>query len=673
MIGDPLTGERAREKKEGVPVDGFRIRRALLNGRKSLLAAAIAGLVLGYLGGKFLVKSPFKTAALIKFEGGPQIEGLPATDHTALGAAAEAFALQPLLERVREEIGFKGNLTTLSKLIEHSVDHQSNVIHVLVSADTAQGVADFAKTVSEVFIEYHEDQQKKRIEVEIGSVDKRIVAAEGESDRARTAYNSFRDEHGIADLTTEQQNTLESAAKLSAKAELATSEIRALEARVKSLEQQLAATPKTTTVGTGSPERAALRRLQAELATARTTLSPQHPRVQALQQQVAELRKRSGSSTSSGGTVTASTLYQTVEQSLRAAKANLEALREQQKGLQELADKAQGRVTSFSQIEGQATSLLSQVKVSEQLVTDLNATKTRLRDNMRRPESGFIVLDPGAVPEYAKRSRTKAMVFGGVPIAVFLGMLCWLLSKEFTGLRVRTPAEFAYWGSAPVVGATPWPRDEQAIEDLVADLDDYAPESQGSLLIVGARDQEETLVADLTDRLSHDWFADPTVEDQYDDAYADGHAPYERFDSAGALVTPAREGSGPIPMPPPVQQYPLPQGGSTSTALATRPRPRPTGAAIQRHVQAPPPAIEVEAWSGPSEGQPLRRAARLADRVLVLVPSGELSAMDVRALSTRLGRDKGIGYLVVNLEQEMVGLPDRAGDVDSFWNRPGQS
>ena len=77
--------------------------------------------------------------------------------------------------------------------------------------------------------------------------------------------------------------------------------------------------------------------------------------------------------------------------------------------------------------------------------------------------------------------------------------------------------------------------------------------------------------------------------------------------------------------------------------------------------------LELEAWDGPFEGQALRRAARLADRVVVLVRSGAMSALAIQQIPRRIGRAQGIGYLVVALPDELQTLPDRCGKVAEFW------
>lgn len=72
------------------------------------------------------------------------------------------------------------------------------------------------------------------------------------------------------------------------------------------------------------------------------------------------------------------------------------------------------------------------------------------------------------------------------------------------------------------------------------------------------------------------------------------------------------------------------------------------------------------AWNGPLSGPLLRRAARLAHRVMVVVSSG-MSVVELARVHTRLGREKGVGYVLVNVSDAYVDLHDRVGSVGEFW------
>ena len=83
-----------------------------------------------------------------------------------------------------------------------------------------------------------------------------------------------------------------------------------------------------------------------------------------------------------------------------------------------------------------------------------------------------------------------------------------------------------------------------------------------------------------------------------------------------------------------------------------------------------PHAAEVSgvamAWNGPLSGPVLRRAARLAHRVIVVVSSGA-SAVELTRVQARLGRGDGVGYVLINSEDRYAEHHDRVGPVDQFW------
>jgi uncharacterized protein involved in exopolysaccharide biosynthesis len=617
-----------------------------LAGKWLLLGTALGSLIVGFVLAKFVMSSVYESTAMLKFEGTVHIEGMPPEDD-ALRPAAQALHRQAFLQRIADEVGFEGSFTTLGKLIEYDLDARAASLWVTVPGETAQDAAQFAKTVIDTFIEYHEGQQAMRVEVEISRIGKRIVAAEDEAKFARRKYDEFRDAHGIANLSTEQESMLESAARLHAKSELAVPEVRSLEAWVKSLETQLASTPQTRVVtGEDSPERAVYQQLRQELVTARATLSRSHPRVQSLQQQVDHLRAqlRSGGTGTWGGDgqLATNTTYQSIARELRAARSNLEARRERQRGLVELAERARERVEAFSDIEGEASGLLAQVKIDENLVQGLLRTEATLEDAFRNPSSGFMILDPGSVPEYPVRNKMKLVVFGAVPLVSFGLALLFLFSGEFRGLRVQTPAEVAFWGSGPVLGTTSWPNDPHGLEELVAGLDDYPP---AKVLFVSGSPDEAQLATELAHRMYDHWVITRGTPRR-----------------APTRPAPIPEPT-PIQTPPPSGPYPISRS-SPSSALTTSPSVRPVEVLPTRLVKD---RVNLEAWDPPYEGQTLRRAARLADRVVVLVHSGALSAPQLNRTHQRLGREGGIGYVVVGLPDELSSLPDRVGDVAEFW------
>ncbi len=639
--------------RPGAPVDPFRLRRAMWARRYFLLASWLGGLALGFLIAKLGMSSAYESTALLKFEGNSSVSRvLGARD--ALAPSAEALHHQAVLKEIAERIEFKGPLSALEAQLPYDLDLKSETMSFTVSGKTSEEAASRARVVTETMFAYLSEGHAKRAELELQRIRSRIVAAEDAAEDSRRKYDEFREANGIADLSSDQRRMLESAAGLRADSEIAASEIRALEAEVASLEEQLATTPQTRVLTGNSPERLALEDLRRQLATSRASLSDNHPQVQSLEQQVRQLqsqvRRGATSSSTGGGLVAANTTHQNITDELRSAKSNLLALQERQRSLTELAATAQVRVENFSDIEGEATSLLADVEVNDALAQDLRKTEAAIEDALQNPSSGFTVLDAGSLPEYPVRNKLKLVVFGLIPLLTLGLALGFVLRREFDGLRVQTPNEIAYWGGGPVLGTTSWPMDSEGLEELVAGLDDYAPDARGLVLIVGGSNDERPLALELAERMNEDW----TMAQQSSTSASPSDRPFVVTPQPIHEAPPAPTRSGP---------YPTSRPPSGSTALATRPSIPP----LALRTQTSRERVTLEAWDGPLEGQALRRAARLADRVLVLIRCGGPSAIELKSMKSRLGRDDGVGYIVLGLAPHLRGLPDRAGDVSEFW------
>ena len=611
-----------------------------------MVGVTLLSAVVGFFLVKVIIGPTYETTAVLKYEGGLRIAGLESASVLSLGPAADALGRQQVLTGIRDELDFGGSLQGLSKAIVYETDVHAQTLRITGSAVSAEGAADFVQVIVDVFLDYHRQRHARRVEQELSRVATRIEAAEQGAEEARRRYNEFRERHEIADLSTEQESLIGSAASLRADSQLMTSDIRGLEAQVRSLEAQLAEVPKTATLSTNAaPEQGAYDGLREELMRSRASLSEEHPRVQALERQVEQARKQLRGSSGGRGLVGANTTYFAIDAELRAARSELTTLRERQKGLAGMAERAQGRVASFSGLEGDLSALLAEVEVNDALLVRLRGTEAALEDALEDPPSGFTVLDPGPVPEFPVPSKRKLLfvVFVGLGFLIAFAFVLW---REFKGLRLQTPAEIAFWGNGPVLGTTPWPSDPYGLDELVAALDDYAPNARGFLMLVGGTPSEDTLALGLARRMNADELTG---------------APPQSVTQVSDPVS-ART---PLQTPPPSGPYPI--GGASAASTAAAPS-RSTALALRPvKLARRDPLLEIQAWDGSFEGQALRRAARLADRVIVLVRANTMSALSIHDVRRRLGRDTGIGFLVLDLSEEYQGLPDRVGDVTGFW------
>jgi len=634
----------------GMPIDLYRVLLVLWQGRFWLVLAATLGLVAGVAYAKFGIANTYTALALLKYEGIERVEGMPAPSRGEVGSLVQTVRIPDVLRPVQERLQLPGSVGSLASAVNAVQDYQTNMIRIETFATTAEMAADLANTITDVFLDYHKNLQLERLREAITGIDGRIEAAQHRLDEARHAYDDFRESHGVADLTTEQRSGIDTAVDLRSQRDMIEAEIQALDARVQQLRRNLRSAPRmvVTSAAGASPEASERARLEVELATARSNLSQNHPRVQALEAQLAALNSRARSGSTSR--VEASTLgisadYSNNQVALSTALADLESARERLRGINELATRADERLTEYTELEGQGVALMTDLRVAEQLMSELRDQRARLENATREPRSGFIVVAPATVPEAPTSGKKKYVAALGIPLAAVLIAVLGLIGRELRGLRVATPAEVAYWSRTPVVGMTTWPRDDAAVEQLIADLDDFAPNAQGDTLVVAGNAEATELARRFAAMLSSDWSEttlSPVESGAFRDSDPGGHRTFR--ETQETIVTPA------------------PQAAAAAGSVAL------VRASSQSLALVPSEYQRVNAWEGEEQGQGIRRAARLSDRVLVVVSAGQATVKDLISMRLRLGRTKGVGCVLVGVDDKFRSVPDRIGPVDEFWS-----
>ncbi len=656
--GEDEEGGRSRP---GFPVDLFRLRRAVLRGKWWLLAAGAIGAIIGYVIGKFVVQHTYEASASIQYIGLPdQPAHIVQRDQPGLVAAAQSpEVLYAWRDRMGELDGVP--LAALRAMVLVNSDANSGLVTFTTWADSPERAAGMANTAIELFLAHHETRRSGELNAEIGGLEERIAVTRADLTTARETYDAFRRANGISDLTAEQEAAIEQAADLRSQADLGHAEVESLEARVAQLRGELGRTARTETVSSGaSDEQRRVRQLRQLLEEARGQgLGDNHPRVQSLERQVAAAERAGGATTGASRTST-NPVYAQIASALQSAETELEAARQRVASLEQLAVQAQERTARFSEIEGQAATLLAQVNMKQTLLNELGESRTAIEDQLRDVETGFRIVAAARPPDTALPSKKKYAVALGIPVAFMAIMFAMLLFRELRGLTVQTAKEVAFWGGGPVIGTTTWPRDPRALLDLIADLDDFAPEARGTMLVVGSTDGDRQLALEIASQLNHDWTSSTQVE-----------VPVIGRLTAGTKSTPPAgrgyyDDDGDEVLSGEIHDGPTEISVATGTELALLDYPT----EVERPPELPDPSDRMlcTAWTQRPEGQALRRAARLADRVLVVVTSGGIKAADLASIRTRLGVDDSIGYVLTGVSDEISKLPDRTGDVEAFWS-----
>ncbi|MDH3202955.1 MAG: hypothetical protein OEM15_18855, partial [Myxococcales bacterium] len=599
--------QAAKPKRPGLPVEPRRILGILAGHRKELIRAFVGAAVLALIA-SFFVPRTYESSAHILYEGTPLLDG--DSDKDDPDAFLDTALSSSRLREVRERLGWNHSLKALAAQLRVAQESESSM-QIVAEAGTAEDAQALAQTVLDVFLDRQASFNANRLEALRTETQVALEHAKERRAEAAKAYESFQEKSGKPDLLQDQARLLERVAELRSGADEAAVEAAAQRARIEELQKAQRDLPRqvvaSATVGT--PVDAPLAQARAELATARATLSEEHPRVQALQQRVNSLQKQRQSQPNERGEqmMMSNPARDAVEQELATTRAALAAAEEREAALRVLIKSVKAEADALAPAEDEARQVLQALAVADKRLGDLNERATRLHDAAVGPMTGFRVLSAPQLPEEARPSKTSVLLLALLPILVVLIFALVTLARTLRTLAVEAPREVAWWGNGPVLGTSVWPRDPDALDVFVDELEDHGVRGAGRTLVVPATETERDIACAFAIRLSEaPWLAAAILD-------VEERPPHVH---ARPLVTPVQP-----PVTPRLSSQNTTSVSPAHTIKTPRPPTRPTVQGIApaaskkskwssapppapEHDRAPKPAVEQD---GPSSSRPPRK------------------------------------------------------------------
>lgn len=630
-----------RAIRYGKAVDPGRLTRAIFRRLLWIGLVTAVGLVVGVLVARFVVKQEFTGRSQLLWEPAPG--RLSSRDE--LITLVDSVKVGTNLQEIQRRMKIGGTPEVLASRLDIVLTGmESRLINFSALAPTAEEAAALSNTTVQVFLGQQTDLARQRGEERVRDLKAAHESAKNDLAASRKTYDDFRRENGIIDISTETERLIEEAADLRAKAELKAEQRR----------------NRPTTGGRGVDAAGGaladeIRNVRSQISTGQTAgWTDEHPQMVRLKSRLRELesQRTNAPPPQPVGTPRPRTEPDTQEPDTLEARQ---------------ATEAEQRLALLSGAAGQASQLLAAVNVAESHVAETLTAVNTATDAARNPKPEFRVISAAIPPTLPSKSLRRPIAIG-LPMLFGLLSLIVVLGVELRGLRVYTASEVAYWGKGPVVGSSTWPSGPHTLKALVEELGDLAPRARGTTLVVPIRKDDEMVAEAVAGRLQ---LFTNAVTATDDDDVADTKIFVDAHDTGKPVggVYEAQIVDTRITPPPP--------GAGRGGALSVRSPME--DARLQHFGQAalsqpssigPVDPLDIPkfaAWKGPLDGPHLRGAVRMADRVLVVIPSGRLSAPNIAEVRTQLGRDEGIGYLVFDVSPDLAKLGDRAGPVEAFW------
>jgi uncharacterized protein involved in exopolysaccharide biosynthesis len=673
--------------RPGLPVEPVRLWTSVRRDWKWLLFALLIWGVLG-LGIAFLVvRHAYKSEGVLLWE--PQGGG--AADHRVLATQAASVKLPVTLAKVKQRLKLGYPINVLEQQVDVWYDMNTNLVTVQGGGGSAEEARKLADTVIAVFLENQTEIARARANDAAKALDKDLEAARAQLNQARKEYDEFRAEHGIADIDAEVALAAQHVSELRGLQQLAQLDKKAADARASALANlvkgQRAMIVQSASSSNTSAALAAQKR--TDLATAKARFSADHPTVRALEAELAALEASAKAKTNvaSSTTSSANPEYAALQNALSTAQVDGITAEQRDQSFAQILETAERRVSQLTVNQGKAHALVANITRHAERIQGLEVQYALAEDTVRTPPVEFRILTPASLPEWPEKSKRR-IIAAGMPIGGVLVALLALLIRPLRDGKIHTAREAAFWANMPVVCTSAWPRDREAFFPLIDELSDDGNAARGFTLVLSASPHERVLAEELAYWLGGSSLGNDGRPMPRADANGNGHAhgrnaaddsepanpafvarpnPTATTGAAATIIdaSGAAGGAGAV-------GGQAGGGVQSGSALAIVGPTASTGPlAAYRKQQAAMTAMRAgaHAWVGDLEGPALRRAARAADRVLIVLTSGTEKLTSLTSLRTRLGRDTGVALLLLGVKPELLHLPDRVGDVDRFWRQ----
>lgn len=477
--------DKPGSENAGAPLDPMRLGIGIWRRRWFVAAMAVIGTVIGAIVAKTLIPPVFEARGVVECDRCSET----GFGDRELATLQESVKLPQHMERVRQKLGLETTIEAIDRDVEVNASIESRLIQVTARAKSGEVAAGMVNIIVDAFME-------TRLSVEQDKLLLRVRKAVADTDKARAVvldardrYDRFRRQNDIADLPAERQAAIEEAARLRSELAIARGEEQAEQARMTALRRLSSNEPATTVLQETqeSPAARSLAEKRVALKSARARLSGEHPNVLSLSAEVETLEH---SATSEDDSITTARIigrnpqWDLAQQGILDANAKHEAASTRQSTYAKLAQQAAQAAARLSDIEGRGSELLSNAKTAEQHLATLEIALKMAEDAARTPSTGLRILASARTPTVPVKSSRRVVAFLGPLIGVLLATIAVLL-YELRGLRVYSATELAFWGNAPVLTASQWPRVPKALGDIVTELTLPLGQSTGKTLLVG--------------------------------------------------------------------------------------------------------------------------------------------------------------------------------------------
>ncbi|MDB4975070.1 MAG: hypothetical protein JWN48_3411, partial [Myxococcaceae bacterium] len=287
--------EEQQSSRPGSPVDPLRIWNALRKRWQLIVIAGVVGAFLGAAIAKKGITNNYAASGIITWN----VRNYSDYQPEEREAIIESMLFSSNLEEVKKRLKLNMPNDALKANYNVAPSQKSNNISISTTWPTPEGAAELVNTLIDVFVQFRHTIITDRLKAVAQRYRDAVAEAEKRQTIAAKAYDDFRRESGITDISQEREIAITQAAQLSSQFETARVQADSLKAQADGLRNNANAAAEPESKALSEADRAQsehdkkrLPEARSELALAKEQFSEDHPAVRRLQAEIAGIEAR---------------------------------------------------------------------------------------------------------------------------------------------------------------------------------------------------------------------------------------------------------------------------------------------------------------------------------------------------------------------------------------------
>ena len=345
----------------------------------------------------------------------------------------------------------------------------TDVIELLVESNTPTYAERLAKALPNTYLNYVTGNRKKEVNDAFNFASSRLKEENEKLTQAELAYERFKKSAGISDLVGERDARIQEQSEAAANVRVLEGSYANVQAMARQLEASQKALNPLVVIPVKSTNMTQISGLQANIdarEVQRKSLllnyKPENMRVQALDSELAELRRQLAHAPREITNITTSPnpMVENLVGRLADARVQGAALQAQLTQARSRADKAQAALGNYSALERQQSQLVRDMEIHRGTVTLLLKSVEDLGLRRQATHDPVLVIAPASPAVQIAPKKLNNLVYASL-VGLMLG-LCFALLQEFLDDRINSPEDARRIVGTPALGYVPMIENEEA-------------------------------------------------------------------------------------------------------------------------------------------------------------------------------------------------------------------